>query len=198
MPGLITRAARLTLQPEREWAAIALEHSDWLRVLFRYLVPLLLVAPIANACGVLIGNEVAFHAFADSSERLRFALKSALGAFAGSLFGVLVTASVVYLVTPLYQAVRDFSAAFRLVAYAGTPVWLAGVVLVAPLQRFALLVVIILIALIHALFLFYLGLHHVLKVRRRDAAECTAVVAFASLALSTVIGYVGGGLLPPM
>jgi hypothetical protein len=101
---------------------------------------------------------------------------------------------------PLYEGVRNYAAAIRLVAYAATPVWLAGIVLVAPLQKFPLLTIVILIALMHASYVFYLGLHHVANVRLRDAAECAAVVVFASLVLSTALGYAGGalGLLPHM
>jgi len=48
--------------------------------------------------------------------------------------------------------------------------------------------------------LFYLGLHQVTQVPRRDAAECAAIVMVASLLLSSVVGYVGSaaGLFPHM
>jgi hypothetical protein len=43
----------------------------------------------------------------------------------------------------------------------------------------------------HALYLFYLGLHHVAKVPRGDAAECAAIIIVVSVVLSTIVGYIG-------
>ena len=63
-----------------------------------------------------------------------------------------------------------------------------------------LLVIVILISLMHGLFLFYLGLHQVTKVPRRDAADCAAIVLVAGIMLSSVAGYYAGaaGLFPHM
>ena len=52
----------------------------------------------------------------------------------------------------------------------------------------------------NCMFLFYLGLHHIVKVPRCDAAECTAIVVAAGIMLSSVVGYYGSaaGLFPHM
>ena len=189
MPHLIERVVRIITQPDREWAAIDRERASSLRILVGYLVPLALIASVAYGCAVLFFSaEGALHPSAADLD-VRGALKLATRGFVAQLLGVAMTACVVYLVSPLQGAPRDFGAAFRAVAYACTPIWLAGVVLAAPLQRFPLLVVIILIAVMHSAFLLYLGLHHVVKVRRRDAAECAAIVVLASLFLSSIVGY---------
>ena len=197
MPGLILRAMRIIVHPSREWAAIAHEPGNALHVLLRYLVPLGLIAPIANAFGVLIAPDDALRAFPDSSVALQFVLL-VWGGFVTQLLGMLIVALVLYLVMPLYEQPRNLGPAITVVAYAGTPIWLAGIVLLAPVQRFPILVVIILVGLMHGAYLFYLGLHHIAKVREREAAECTAVVVFVSLVLSTAVGYLGGaaGLFP--
>lgn len=183
------------MDPDREWVAIGLERRSAGRILFAYLAPLALLGPISSACGMLMRAGAAS---ADRDAALRLALLSAGGGFIASLLGVVITACVIYLVTPLYRAPRDFSAAFRLVAYAGTPAWLAGIVLIVPLQDFPLLIVALLVALMHTLYVFYLGLHRIVKVSLPEAAECAAIVALASLLLTTVVGYAGGsiGLFP--
>jgi len=190
MQSLLTRAVNIVFHPEAEWAAIALERDPLSRVL-GYLVPLALISPLALSTGVLFGGEGALRSFADDDSALRFALLSAAGGFLATLLSVATIAVVIRLLIPLYPGRRNLADAFRVVVYAGTPVWLAGIVLVAPLQRFPLLVVIVLVGLMHALYLFYLGLHHVTKVPRRDAAECAAIVIVASVVLSTIVGYVG-------
>ena len=200
MSNLLKRAANLIARPAHEWGVIARERGSVVRVLAGYLVPLALIAPIAYAISLLIGANDVPRTLPDSGALLRFAAASAAAGFVMQILGVLVTAAMVYLVMPLYDGARNYAAAIRLVAYAATPVWLDGVVLVAPLQKFPLLAMGILIALMHASYVFYLGLHHVAKVRLRDAAECAAVVVFASLVLSTALGYAAGalGLLPQM
>ncbi len=200
MRNFSARVVNLICRPETEWAAIALERGTGSWVVWRYLALLALIAPLAYAGSVLLGGEGALHRFRDFSAAARFAALAAAGAYVAVLLSVGVTALVVWLVIPLYRGRRDLGAAFALVAYAGTPVWLAGLVLVAPLQRLPLLVIVILIALMHALYLFYLGLHHLVQVPQRDAAECAAIVVVASVMLSTVAGYLGSaaGLFPHM
>ena len=63
-----------------------------------------------------------------------------------------------------------------------------------------MLAIVVLIALMHSLFLFYLGLHHIARVPRRDAAECTAIVVAAGIVLSSVAGYYASaaGFFPHM
>ena len=61
------------------------------------------------------------------------------------------------------------------------------ILLIVPLNRFLSLAAVILVAIMHCMFPFYLGLHHVAKVPRRDAAECTAIVIAAGI--TAVPGY---------
>lgn len=198
MRKLVTRAVNIVLRPEREWLAIAAERRAWYEVCWRYLVPLALISPLAYGGSVLIGGEGALRRFADFDAALRYALLSAGGGFIVSPLSVTMIALVIWLVAPFFAGRRDFSAAFRVVTYAGTPVWLSGMVLIAPLNRFPLLSAIILVAIMHGMFLFYLGLHHVVKVPRRDAAECTAIVVAAGILLSSLAGYYtsAAGLFP--
>lgn len=190
MQSFLTRAINIVFRPEAEWAAIALERDGWRRVL-GYLVPLAVISPLAFSAGVLLGGEGALRRFADDEATLRFALLASVGGFSATLLSVATITIVIRVLVPLYPGSCKLTDAFRVAVYAGTPVWLAGLVLVAPLQRFPLLVIIVLIGLMHASYLFYLGLHHVAKVPRGDAAECAAVVIIASLVLSTVVGYLG-------
>jgi len=200
MQSLVTRAANIILRPESEWGLIAREHDTWGGLFWRYLAPLALISPLAFGCRVLLGGEGALRAFTDFHDALRYALLSAFAGFIVSPLAVLATALAIYLVVPLYAGRRDFGDALRVVTYAGTPVWLAGIILIAPLERFPLLVVIVLIAMMHTMFLFYLGLHHVVNVPRRDAAECTAIIMTATFLVSSVLGYYGSaaGLFPHM
>jgi len=196
----LPRILNIIVRPDDEWSAIARGRCAWWQTGWRFLAPAALIAPLAHFAGVLLGGAGAIRSFPDRAGTLHFAMLSALSGYTATLLSVIVIALVVCVVMPLYRGRRSFDDAFRLVAYAGAPVWLAGIVLVAPLQRFPLLVVVMLIALMHSLYLFYRGLRHLLQVPESDAAECAAVVVVASFLLSSVVGYYGSaaGLFPHM
>ena len=197
MRTLIARAVNIILPPESEWPEIARESASWLAVFWRYLTPPALISPLANGGRVLLGGDGSFRAFVDGDGALRHALLSAIGGFVVSPLSVMVMALVIWLVAPWFAGRRSFGDGFRVITYAGTPLWLAGFILIAPLSRFPLLVTIILIAIMQSLFLCYVGLYYVMNVPRRDAAECTAVVMAASFMLSSVVGnYAAAGLFP--
>lgn len=189
MRRFASRVIGIILRPEAEWQAIAEEREGVASFAASYVAPLALIGPIAFVCGALAAP------FGLTPTAAASAVWAGLFT---QVLGLAVTAAVIWLIAPLYGVRRDFLAGFRVVAYAATPVWLAGIVLAVPLQRFPLLVVIILIALMHGLYLFHLGLHHVTGIPRRDAAECAGAVAFSSLVLSTLVGYYGSaiGLIP--
>ena len=137
----MARVVNIILRPEQEWPVIALEHAGWQALLFGYLVPLALISPLAYGGRVLLGGEGSFHDFPTADAALRFVLLSASGGFLGSLMSVLLMALALWLVVPLYGGRRDFADAMKAVIYASTPVWLAGIILIMPLNRFPLLVI---------------------------------------------------------
>jgi Yip1 domain len=194
----LRRAANLILRPDGEWDAIARDAAGLRAEFFGYLLPLAAISPLAHGTRVLLGGDGAIRRFAEFGEALHYVCWSAAGGLIGSLLSVLMLALAIFLLAPLYGGQRSYGNAVRVVMYAGTPVWLAGVVLLAPLTKFPLLVIIILLALMHGLFLFYLGLYKVMKVPQRDAAECTAIVLMAGILFSTVAGYCASaaGLFP--
>ena len=195
MPALITRVKNIIMHPDNEWVSIERERNSVGRMLFAYLGPLMLIGPVASACGMLLRGG---GGPADRAAGFQLAAQSILAGVVASLLGVLITACVIYLMTPVYRVPRNFRSAFRLVVYAGTPLWIAGIVFIAPLDEVPALIVVLLVALMHTLYVFYLGLHRVVKVPLQEAAECAAIVALASLLLTTVVGYAGGsvGLFP--
>ena len=66
-----------------------------------------------------------------------------LEGFFGAVFGYVMTCATVLvlgflidLLAPMFGARRDFGSAFKLAVYSYTPVWLAGIFLLAPGLRF--------------------------------------------------------------
>lgn len=189
MRRFIARAVNVIRHPEGEWPVISREQRSLGDLFWFYLTPLALTGPLAHGGRVLLGGDGAARGSADANETLLVALQGVFGGYLASLLSVAALAVVAWQLAPLFAGRRSLGEACRVVIYASTPLWLAGGILIAPLDRFPLLAVVILVAAMHSAFLFYLGMHHVLKVPRGDAAECTAIVLMAGILLSTVAGY---------
>lgn len=183
-------ARQIIVDPQSAWRSIAARACAWVPVV-RYTVPLLLISPLAHVGGLLINREGAVRAFGEGASAARYSIMAVAGGLAALSLSLLVIAAVVWLIAPLYRGERNLCNAMRLVAYSGTPIFISGIVMLAPLQRFPLLVIMVLIALMHALYVFYVGLHVLLKVPQRDAAECVAIIAVATFVASTMAGYIG-------
>lgn len=190
-------AGQIIVDPESAWRALAGRGCAWLP-LVRYTAPLLLISPLAYAGGLLINSEGALRTFDTGASAASYSVAAIAGGLVALILCISVIAAAVWLIAPLYRGEQNFCNSMRLAAYSGTPVFISGIVMLAPLQRFPLLVIMVLIAFMHALYLFYVGLHVLLGVPQRDAAECAAIVAVATVIASSIAGYIGSaaGLFP--
>jgi Yip1 domain len=129
------RAYAIVADPRAEWAKIADEPRDAASLLTGYVGLLALIPAVfgfVGACvvGVVVpGGRIVRAPLADG--------------WFGAAFGYVMTCAAVLLlgllislVAPLFDGRRDFNSGFKLAAYAYTPVWLAGIFLLAPGLRF--------------------------------------------------------------
>ena len=174
--NVVSRAAMVLVDPVAEWARIESEPDDPVYLMTRYVASLALVPAVSGfigACiiGVVVPGESAVRA-------------SIFNGLFGAIFGYLESFAVVSLIAlfiavlaPLFGGFRNFSAALKLAAYAFTPVWLAGIVLLLPGLRFLLLTglygVCILIA----------GLALLLKMPMRKSLSFAVLIAIVACGL---------------
>jgi hypothetical protein len=129
------RARDILTDPAGTWARIGEEPGDLAQLLTGYVAPLAVVPAVFGFIGAWVVGAVVPNA--------GLVRASLLDGLFGALFGyVLACASVlllgllIALLAPMFGARRDFDSAFKLAAYSSTPVWLAGVFLLAPGLRF--------------------------------------------------------------
>jgi len=197
MRRLFTRVANIVLHPDREWQAIAQERRGAWQVFKRYLLPLTAIAPLAYHGGILARVGLPEDAIFREAF-VQFLILSPLTNWLVSILGIYAIGAVIYLLAPFFGGQRDLSRAFIVAVYATTPVWLTCLVLIAPIARFPLLGTVILIGAMHSCYLFYLGVHHVMRVPLNQAAEFTGIALLGSTLLTTILSYAAGaaGLLP--
>jgi Yip1 domain len=107
----------------------------------------------------------------------------------GTVFGYVMTCATVLalgllidLCAPIFDGRRNFDSAFKLAVYSYTPVWLAGVFMLAPGLHFIGLVG------FYGAYLLWIGLPQLMKVPAAKVPAFAAVIVAAACALTFVIG----------
>ena len=176
--GLADRAKAIVMQPKAEWPRIAAETTEPTQVLTGYVLPLALIGPVAT----LIGSQVFGYSFLGVTVRpdLASAVGTAVVTFVLSLVSLFVVAFVANYLSPKFGGKESFPAAFRLVAYAWTAAWLAGIFGLVPSLAILGLVG------LYSLYLFYLGAGPVNIVVGLVAAGITGGLGASAIAADDV------------
>lgn len=109
----------------------------------------------------------------------------AIVAWVMSLLGAYIAALVIDRLAPTFQSSGGMVQALKLVVYAQTPVWIAGVLNLIP--AFAGLTI---LAALYAAYLFYLGLSPVMHTPAERAVPYMLVSALVIIAVAFVLGFV--------
>jgi hypothetical protein len=174
---LSRRVARILRDPKAEWAVIAVEHDEVASICQSYVAVLALIPAVCTLLGLgLIGGR--FLGFAGISTAITAAIVSWVMAIASTI----VAAVVIEKLAPIFKSDGDMTQAVKLVAYASTPVWLAGVfyvlVFAAPLVT---------VAMLWAVYLFYLGFPPVMKTPPEQVLPYMAVSALAVIVVNLLL-----------
>jgi hypothetical protein len=175
--NVAARAQAMLFDPLAEWTAIEKESGDPAYLLSHYVVWLAAVPAVCSFVGVYFigvvmpGGNVA-HA-------------SLFDAVFGAIFGYVLTCTTVLLLgllidlaAPLFRGRRDFDSAFKLAAYAFTPVWLAGAFLLLTGLHFLTLTG------FYGVYVLWLGLPRLMKVPEQPSQLFTLLVAASGFALT--------------
>jgi len=177
--GLVQRVQDILMRPGPTWEKIDGEAAT-VRGLYTGYVCIL--AAIPAVCGV-IGSLTFRHVV--------FAPLGLVGAVIGyglTLLGVYVMALVIDALAPSFGGQKNPVQAFKVSAYSGTAMWLAGVFQIVPMLSPLAIVG------LYSLYLLYRGLPKLMKVSDDKAIGYTAVVIVAMLAIYLVIGLVMGSM----
>jgi hypothetical protein len=185
MRGFEPMARRIFLlffYPRAEWEEIAREPMGVDTLIRRYIVPLSLLAPIATVIGMKT-----FDASWDPVAGYLVPGTEIYAAGAATLFGsiasIFLLAGIFRLIAPMYGSSRDFVAALQVATFGAIPVLLAGATLVLPVM-----VIVSVVGLCHSLYLYWLGVHHVLRVEAGAQTEFVGISMTLLGGASTLAG----------
>jgi hypothetical protein len=124
--SLVDRATNISLRPRAEWPLIAAEPNSFAGIFTRYVVPLAAIGPIALVIGLsIVGVGIPFV----GTYRTPLATSVAQGVltFVAILIGVAIMSAIAGALAPYFGGRRDAVAALKLVGYAYTPAFIAGI-----------------------------------------------------------------------
>jgi len=125
--AIFTRAKNILIQPATEWEVVKGETSDKNTVLKDYALPLIILVAIASFLGGLI--------FTRFGLSIGYVVTRAVIAFIVAFLGIYISAIVINELASSFGSKKDINAAFKLVIYSFTPVFIAQIVanLIPPL-----------------------------------------------------------------
>lgn len=183
------RVQSILLKPKEEWVKIKGEPTPVMTLFTQYVLPLAAIPAIAQFIGyALIGIRVPFI----GSYRIPIgtSLFRALLTYALSVVSVYVAGLVINALAPTFGSKANLENAMKLVAYAMTPGWIAGIFYIFP--RLGVLAV---IASLYGLYVLYLGFQSPMMDTPQDKVIPYLVVSILVIAgLMVVVSVVVGAV----
>ena len=176
------RAKAILGDPTAEWTRIEKEPGDPAYLLSSYVAVLALIPAVFGFIGACVVGAVV--------PGVGLVRASIMDGLFGAVFGyvvtcatVLVLALLIRLLTPIFGERGDFDNSFKVAVYAYTPVWLAGIFLLAPGLRFLGLTG------LYGAYILWTGLPQLIKTPERKVLSFTAVIVACGFVL-TMIGSI--------
>ena len=189
--NLQARIINISTKPKEEWPVIAQEQTD-VATLFRTYICLLAAIPVvATFIGhSVIGISVPFV----GQVRIGFGagLVGAVVGYVLTLVSCYISAIVIEKLAPTFGSKGDTVQALKLVAYAYTPAWIAGVLGIIP----ALGILAALVSL-YSIYLFYLGLPVMMQTPPDKVIPYMIVAALVVIVLSIIVGVIVSAVAAP-
>lgn len=182
--GLVDRAKNILLTPATEWAAIDAETTSIKDLYLSYVAILAAIPPVASAIGYSVfGMRFGFGA-GTWRWPISTGIEVAVMQYALSLAGVFLVALIVDALAPTFGGQKNQMQALKVVAYANTAPWVAGIFALVPGLR------ILGILGLYGLYLLYLGLPVLMKAPKDKAVAYTVVTVVCAIVVYFVIGAV--------
>lgn len=183
-PALQDRVRRILTTPKTEWAVIEAESTDVATLYKSYIIILAAIPAVAAFIGTtMIGTTVPFVGTIRTPVATGFA--HMVVSYVLGLVGVYIAALIIDKLAPTFDSTPNMIQALKLVAYAMTPVWVAGVLYIIPA-----LGIIVLIASLYSIYLFYLGVPVLMKTPEAKVVPYMVVAAIVTIVVSIVMGAI--------
>ncbi len=183
---LIDRVKLVILNPKDAWVQISKEEIQLKDFLVGYIFPLVLIPTIASFIGYgLIGTGSYFKVASFS-----WGFHQAILAFLGAFLGVMISAFCIHKLANSFKTFVSLPNAVKLVGYAYTPSWLAGVFYMVPS-----LSILGLVAGIYSLYILYIGFVPITNVAEDKKTNYFILSLIVIIVVAVLLSFVIGAIL---
>jgi len=181
--NLVDRAKNIMFNPKQEWEAIKAESTTTGDLYTKYAVILAAIPAIAGFVGYsMFGLSWGFGT-------IRIAASSsilwAVITYITGLAGIYIISFIVDALAPSFGSTKDMTASTKVVVYAYTPAWVAGIFHIFPVLGF-----IVALASIYGLVLMYMGLQKVKDVPQDKIVVYFIVIIIVAIVVFFVMGAI--------
>jgi hypothetical protein len=188
-PSLFTRVQNILFKPKDEWPVIERESASVASLYTNYILLLAAIPAITNFVVMsLIGNAVAI--VTRFRVPLFLGLTATIVSYVLSLAAVYLAAFIVDKLAPSFQSQSNPIQALKLVAYAYTAAWVAGIANIVPFLGF----LVVLAGGIYSIYLLYLGLPVMMKTPPDKVIPYIITSAVVVIVLTVIISLIVGGI----
>jgi len=181
---LIERAKGIILSPKAEWEKIAAESTDVKSLFVGYAMILAAIPAICGFIGMtLVGVSVPM--FGTVRTPIGSGIAQMVITYVLGLGAMFLVSLIINALAPTFGGQKDPIQALKVIVYASTPVWLAGVFSLIPL-----LGVLTIIAGLYGLYLLYIGLSPLMKNPQEKSIGYTALIVVCYIVLFIIVGVV--------
>jgi len=183
---LLNRIKLVVINPKEAWGKITDEPTSSKELVVSYMLPLVLIPTIASFIGYgLIGSNTYFQ-----SSSISWGLNQAILAFAGAFLGVFISAWCIHKLAPSFGTQTSMNKTLKLVVYAYTPSWLAGVFSLVPT-----LAILGLVASIYSLYILYTGFGVMTNVSEEKKTSYFIISLIVIIGVSLILSLILGAIL---
>ena len=184
--NLQSRIVNLLAKPKQEWLAISAESEDVVSLYKEYIIPLSAIPAVCGFLGAtLVGVTIPY--WGTFRTPLSNGLVGLMMGYIVSLIGTYLAAVIVDRLAPSFESTGGIIPSLKMVAFASTPVWVAGVLRLIPA-----LGLLALLAALYSIYLFYLGLPSVMKTPPDKVLPYMVVCTVVLIVISVIVGYITG------
>jgi hypothetical protein len=183
---LFNRIKLVIINPKNAWDEIKNESSTTKDLVLNYMLPLVLIPTIASFIGYgLIGSSSYF-----GTNSISWGLNQALLAFIGAFLGVFISAWCIHKLAPSFGTQVSLNKSLKLVVYAYTPSWLAGIFYLVPA-----LSILGLVAGIYSLYILYIGFKPITNVPEEKKTNYFIISLIVIIGVSFILSLILGAIL---
>lgn len=190
--NLQTRVVNILTKPKEEWPVIAAETTDVASLYSGYIAILAAIPAVCSFIGMtMIGVTLPF--VGTYRYPLAHGLTTAVLQYVFGLIGIYVAALVIDKLAPTFQSQPSTIQALKLVAYASTAGWVAGVLNLIPA-----LGILGIFAALYGIYLFYLGVTPLMKTPSDKVIPYMVVSAVVIIIVMAICGVITGAITAAM